>query len=141
MTNRLPKPNDEPAHKVVIVQTPLGVLQIALPDMPEMVDGDPLKIAMDEFQSAVDSGEPDPLQSTLLKLKNMADNGVMQPLAVGLAVLKQMADNGMLPPMAELVEGTGINPDAVNPGKIISNDTPQPNRNGVIDKLDNIDLN
>lgn len=134
MSNRIPQPNDGPVRKVVVVQTPLGVLHIALPDLPEMENGDPLKIAMDEFQNAVDNGDPDPLQSTLLKLKGMADDGVVQPLAVGLAILKQMADNGMLPPMKELMQGTGIDPDVIQ--------TIKPEKQaGIFDKLDQTHLN
>lgn len=131
----MPEPNNEPVRKVVVVQTPLGILQIALPDMPETDGADPLKIAMDEFQSAVDSGTPDPLQTTLLKLKGMADDGFTQPLTVGLAILKQMADNGMLPPMDELVEGTGINPDNI-PTQPAPKTQP-----GLFDKIDKENLN
>ena len=137
MKNRIPNPDgDAKVHKIVVVQTPLGILQIALPELPATDGEDPLKVAMDEFQSAVDSGVEDPLQITLLKLKELADNGEAQPLVVGLAILKQMGDNGMLPPMSELVEGTGINPDAIQ-----ELETPAPERSGIFGKLDNLHLN
>ncbi|MBZ0135965.1 MAG: hypothetical protein K8I27_06290 [Planctomycetes bacterium] len=138
MTNRLPEPNDQPAiKKIVVVHTPLGILQVALPELPSTGGEDPLKIAMDEFQSAVDAGEADPLQATLLKLKDMADAGVTHPLVVGLAILKQMSDNGMLPPMDELMEGTGIDPNQL----LKTGQSPAPGNTGVIDKLDQTNLN
>ena len=135
MGNRLPDSNDKPAAKVVVVQTPLGLLQIALPPMPAMPNGDPLKIAMDTFQNAVDEGVADPLQITLVKLKAMADGGVAQPLTVGLAILQKMSESGMLPPMAILVEGTGIDPTQYSTTQAPAAET------GVLKKIEQVYLN
>jgi hypothetical protein len=138
MTNRLPQPTGGDAiKKIVVVHTPMGILQVALPDLPPVEGEDPLKVAMDQFQHAVDSGAEDPLQATLLKLKVMADAGESQPLTVGLAILKQMSDNGMLPPMETLIEGTGITPADVK--KTLA--TPDTRHDSIFDKLDKRHLN
>jgi hypothetical protein len=142
-TNRLPEPqpNDEqaePVSKLVVLQTPMGVLKVMVPATTTPDGRDPLAVAMEAFQNAVDRGADDPLMETLVLLKHMADNdGNTQPLLIGLMVLKQMADNGMLPPMNALLEGTGISSEDLD--KAIRNVRPE--RPGVFDKLDQTNLN
>jgi hypothetical protein len=127
---------DKPT-KVVIVQTPMGTLKLALPAIIDNNGEDPLAVAMETFQSAVDRGADDPLQETLLQLKEMSDAGSTQPLVIGLAILKQMAENGMLPPMNALIEGTGITQafvaDALG--------EPLPKAASIFDKIDSHSLN
>jgi hypothetical protein len=133
MTNRFDKSN----LKVVIVQTPMGTLKLALPSLPSADGVDPLAVAMETFQSAVDRGADDPLQETLVTLKQMSDEGSTQPLVIGLAILKQMAENGMLPPLPALIEGTGITQafvaDALG--------EPLPKTASIFDKIDSHSLN
>lgn len=141
-TNRLPKdqPDDpqKPVSKLVVLQTPMGTLQLMVPAM-ETPDGqDPLAVAMEMFQNTVERGADDPLMETLIQLKQMADDNNEQPLVMGLAVLKQMSDNGMLPPLAVLIEGTGITQEYVK-NALSGFDAQQ--RPGVIENLDNINLN
>jgi hypothetical protein len=96
-----------PVAKVVVVQTPLGIIKVALP--PTLPDSpDPVGIAMGLFQSSVEAGSDDPLMETLSKLKQMAEDGQSHPLHVGLLILQQMSDSGMLPPMTMLLEGSGV---------------------------------
>ncbi|MCA8912380.1 MAG: hypothetical protein KDB82_11795 [Planctomycetes bacterium] len=141
-TNRLPKddqePQPEPGSKLVVVQTPMGVLKLMVPATTTPDGRDPLAVAMEMFQNAVDSGADDPLMETLVLLKHMADeDGNSQPLTIGLMVLKQMADNGMLPPMKALIEGTGISEaDLKQAFGIAGEKSP-----GIIDKLDQTNLN
>jgi hypothetical protein len=132
MSNRFDKP-----MKVVIVQTPMGTLKLALPSTIDADGNDPLAVAMETFQSAVDRGADDPLQETLVTLKEMSDAGSTQPLIIGLAILKQMAENGMLPPLPALIEGTGITQafvaDALG--------EPVPAAASIFDKIDSHSLN
>ncbi|MCB9894386.1 MAG: hypothetical protein H6839_08050 [Planctomycetes bacterium] len=144
-TNRIPaqpsndpQPGDEPVVKVVVVQTPLGLVKLAVPVSGTPGGFDPLQVAMNTFQQAVDSGVADPLMQTLQELKEMSDAGTTEPLVIGLAILKQMSDKNMLPPMNVLIEGTGITPAFVNAA--LETVTPTGQR-GVIDKLDSIYLN
>lgn len=148
-TNRLPKdqqlpPADPSAElpdqvtKVVVVQTPMGVLQLTVPSTTTPDGKDPLTVAMEMFQTNVERGADDPLMETLIVLKHMADNNNAQPLLIGLAVLKQMADSGMLPPMPALIEGTGITQTYVEQAL---KDAGQTKRPGVLEKLDSIFLN
>ena len=135
--NRIPEQPDKPSLKVVVVQTPLGMVKLALPVSLGADGEDPLHLAMETFQKAVDSGASDPLMETLIILKGMADAGTPQPLVMGLAILKQMAEGGMLPPMKALIEGTGITQAFVDKalGEVA------PNMRGLFDKLDSIYLN
>lgn len=132
MTNRFDKPT-----KVVIVQTPMGTLKLALPNSVTADGEDPLAVAMETFQSAVDRGADDPLQETLLQLKEMSDNGSTQPLVMGLAILKQMAENGMLPPLPALIEGTGITQAFV--ADVLGEPTTQ--APGIFEKIDSHSMN
>jgi hypothetical protein len=127
----------QPVTKVVVVQTPMGTLKLALPVSVSSTGEDPLAVAMETFQSAVDRGADDPLQETLLQLKEMSDNGSTQPLVMGLAILKQMAENGMLPPMNTLIEGTGITQAFVEEA-LGAPETKQP---GIFEKIDSHSLN
>jgi hypothetical protein len=133
----MPNRFEKSGMKVVIVQTPMGTLKLALPTSVGADGEDPLAVAMETFQSAVDRGADDPLQETLLQLKEMSDNGSTQPLVMGLAILKQMAENGMLPPLPALIEGTGITPafvaDALG--------EPEVKPAGIFDKIDSHSLN
>ena len=138
--NRIPgkQPDDVPVTKVIVVQTPLGLVKLALPVTTGPDGEDPLQVAMNTFQAAVDRGAEDPLMETLLLLKEMSDAGTTQPLVLGLAILKQMADKGMLPPMSALIEGTGITQAFVK--KALAEVAPSEVR-GILDKLDSIYLN
>jgi hypothetical protein len=127
----------QPITKVVIVQTPMGVLKLALPVTPGPDGQDPVAVAMGMFQSAVERGADDPLQETLAQLKEMANAGTAQPLVMGLAILKQMAENGMLPPLHSLIEGTGITPADIETAL----GTPEGARPGILDKLDSTNPN
>lgn len=141
-TNRLPNPQPderpEPGSKLVVVQTPMGVLQLVVPATQTPDGRDPLTVAMEMFQNAVDKGADDPLMETLILLKHMADNDNAQPLLIGLAVLKQMSDKGMLPPVNSLIEGTGISESDVR--KALENVATR-KRPGLFEKLDNNNLN
>ncbi|MCG3184880.1 MAG: hypothetical protein ICCCNLDF_03031 [Planctomycetes bacterium] len=140
-TNRLPTPKPEdqqpPVTKLVVVQTPLGMVKLAVPVSLTPDGKDPLTVAMETFQNAVDEGAEDPLAHTLMQLKQMSDAGSNQPLVMGLAILKQMADSGMLPPMAALIAGTGISPEFVS--SALAQVTPE--RRSIFDKLETVYLN
>ncbi|MCA8914605.1 MAG: hypothetical protein KDB90_04265 [Planctomycetes bacterium] len=138
--SRIPNQPGEnpPVTKVIVVQTPLGLVKLAVPVSGDSDGQDPLQVAMSAFQDAVDRGAEDPLTETLLHLKEMSDAGTTQPLVLGLAILKQMADKNMLPPMSVLIEGTGITPAFVQ--SALEEVTPREQR-GIIDKLDSIYLN
>lgn len=103
--NRLADHNPNPT-KIVVVQTPMGVVKLELPS--DFAGTDPVATALGTFKEAVESGSDDPLTDTLNRLKTLAEEGVHQPLTVGLLILKQMADGGMLPPMSTLIKGTGV---------------------------------
>lgn len=134
-TNRI---NPEPSKtKVVVVMTPMGALKLALPNTKTPSGEDPVAVAMQAFQGAVERGADDPLQETLVQLKEMADNGSDQPLVMGLNILKQMSEKGMLPPMQTLIEGTGIT-EAYVAQAVGATEVAGP---GIIDRVDNNSLN
>jgi hypothetical protein len=91
--------------KFVLVQTPVGLFKF---EVPASSGPDPVAVAMDMFQKAIETGVHNPLAETLTQLKQMAIEGSGQPLITGLVILKQMADNGLMPPVPELIRGTGI---------------------------------
>ena len=127
--------------KIVVVQTPMGLLKVALPALPSVNGEDPLAVAMEMFQGNVDKGVADPLTETLLGLKEMADAGAVHPLTVGLALLKQMSENGMLPPMGVLIEGTGITEAYVNQALTDAAGEVRPTKPGILERMQTIHLN
>ncbi|MCF6227854.1 MAG: hypothetical protein L3J82_04185 [Planctomycetes bacterium] len=102
----MPSGNGDAELKIIVVQTPMGIMQVALPAAE--LDGNPVETAMNEFQQNVEAGLEDPLQTTLNNLKDLSDQGEPQPLIVGLALLEQMSEGGMLPPMQQILEGTSV---------------------------------
>jgi hypothetical protein len=123
--------------KIVVVMTPMGALKLALPNATGPNGEDPVAVAMQAFQGAVDRGADDPLQETLVYLKDMADNGSKLPLVMGLSILKQMSERGMLPPMQTLIEGTGITEAYVS--EALGHDASA--RTGILERLDTHSLN
>ncbi len=98
-------PSEPTGTRLVLMQTPMGTYHFVVP----VTSGpDPVAVAMQAFQAAVDRGDEDPLSSTLRHLKQMARKGAGKPLQTGLMILKQMADNGLVPPLPTLIEGTGV---------------------------------
>ncbi|MBK8205781.1 MAG: hypothetical protein IPK87_03185 [Planctomycetes bacterium] len=131
------QPND-PETRYVLVQTPAGVFKFAV---PAKMGTDPVAIAMEMFQTNVDSGAADPLQQTLLQLKAMAEQGTDQPLITGLMLLRQMAEKGLLPPLPVLVEGTGITEEDLTQAGGSVQARAEVRREGLLDRLDNENLN
>lgn len=135
-TNRInnqPDNPEEPGQKIVVVQTPAGVIKLALPAGGTTDGRDPVAVAMDTFQSAVDRGAEDPLAETLHELRQLAEQGTTQPLQVGLAILKEMSESGMLPPMPLILQGTGLSVGDV--AKALGGELPA-RRRGLFEKLD-----
>ncbi|MDH5641132.1 MAG: hypothetical protein OEY28_07550 [Nitrospira sp.] len=113
MDDNGPNPGSDRAHAVHIIQTPLGIIRVALDYPATPGEPDPLSQAIDTFQTAVSEGAANPLGEALSRLKEMAYLGRGQPLIAGLALLKRMADDGMLPSMEVLLQDTGVTQDDV----------------------------
>lgn len=133
MQNRLPSEPAPEGTKVVLVQTPAGLIKLALPAGGTADGRDPVAVAMSTFQSAVDRGAEDPLTETLNELEELANRGVTQPLMVGLAILSHMSENGMLPPMDLILQGTGLSAGDVEHAL---NGRPPKRSPGILDKID-----
>ncbi len=84
--------SDRESSKVLMIQTPQGVLKIDLgraADMPA-----PMAKAVHIFESALDKGVLDPLAETLQRLQKMAAEGDAAPLAAAMEIMKRvMAEN------------------------------------------------
>lgn len=109
MSNR--NPEQPRKQRKVVVQTPLGVVQLAVGEEAEAALGRALSI----FQRAVDQGSGDPLADTLRKLDEMARGGDAGPLHAGLELIRQLSLAGMLPNPEDLLRAAGIQPPA-SPG-------------------------
>jgi hypothetical protein len=129
------KPPHNAGHKVVVVQTPLGTIKVALPPL-DPSEPDPVAVAMGMFQVSVESGADDPLQDTLVRLKEMANQGTRQPLHVGLLILQQLSDNGMLPPVADMLFGTGVTEADLNQAREFARED-----DGLLDRIDDVNMN
>jgi hypothetical protein len=127
--------SDIPVAKIVVVQTPLGTIKVALPPSPPD-EPDPVAVAMQQFQRSVEEGAEDPLMETLTELKRLEQEGRSAPLHVGLLILQQMCDSDMLPPMTELLRGSGVTEDDLHRAKAGVHTPP-----GLLEKLDDANMN
>lgn len=102
MSNR--NPQQPGKQRTVVVQTPLGVVQLAVGAEAEAALGRALEI----FQRAIDQGSGDPLADTLRKLDEMARAGDASPFQAGMELIRQLALAGMLPNPEDLLRAAGV---------------------------------
>lgn len=86
--NRLADHNPNPT-KIVVVQTPMGVVKLELPS--DFAGTDPVATALGTFKEAVESGSDDPLTDTLNRLKTLA----MSTLIKGTGVTQADLDRAL----------------------------------------------
>lgn len=79
-------------QKVLMIQTPQGVLKINLGVASEMPE--PMAKALRIFENAVDKGVLDPLAETLHRLQQMAADGDAAPLAAAMELMNRVMAQG-----------------------------------------------
>lgn len=77
-----------PEHKVLMIQTPQGVVKIDLGSPATMPE--PMAKALRIFESAVDRGALDPVAETFHRLQQMAADGDALPLAAAMELMNRV---------------------------------------------------